>query len=76
MGLRPQGDENAFCPRPLSHGSAALTLCHLDRTYPDFLPRCTGQGRCAPFFEERRMMFANATHSYRKSGGAQWRDLC
>jgi hypothetical protein len=27
MGLRPtQGDENAFCPRPLSHGSAALTL--------------------------------------------------
>jgi hypothetical protein len=25
MGLRPtQGDENAFCPRPLSHGRGAL----------------------------------------------------
>jgi hypothetical protein len=27
MGLWPaKGDENAFCPRPLSHGSAALTF--------------------------------------------------
>jgi hypothetical protein len=25
---------------------------------------------CAPFFKERRMMFANATNFYRKSGGA------
>jgi len=31
---------------------------------------------CAPFFKERRMMFANATNFYRKSGAAQWRDLC
>jgi hypothetical protein len=31
---------------------------------------------CAPFFKERRMMFANATNVYRKSGAAQWRDLC
>jgi len=30
---------------------------------------------CAPFFKERRMMFANATNFYRKSGVAQWRDL-
>ena len=30
---------------------------------------------CAPFFKERRMMFANATNVYRKSGAAQWRDL-
>jgi hypothetical protein len=25
---------------------------------------------CAPFFKERRMMFANATNFYRKSGEA------
>jgi hypothetical protein len=31
---------------------------------------------CAPFFKERRMMFASATNLYRKSGEAQWRDLC
>jgi hypothetical protein len=30
----------------------------------------------APFFKERRMMLANATNFYRKSGAAQWRDLC
>ena len=29
----------------------------------------------APFFKERRMMLANATNFYRKSGAAQWRDL-
>jgi hypothetical protein len=26
---------------------------------------------CAPFFKERRMMFANVTNFYRKSGVAQ-----
>jgi hypothetical protein len=30
---------------------------------------------CASFFKERRMMLANATNSYRKSGVAEWRDL-
>jgi hypothetical protein len=30
---------------------------------------------CAPFLKERRMMFANVTNFYRKSGVAQWRDL-
>jgi hypothetical protein len=30
---------------------------------------------CAPFFKEGRMMFANATNFYRKSGVAKWRDL-
>jgi hypothetical protein len=30
---------------------------------------------CAPFLKERRMMLANATNFYRKSGVAQWRDL-
>jgi hypothetical protein len=38
-----------------------------DRAYPDFLPRGTAY---APFFQERRMMFANATNFYRKSGVA------
>ena len=78
MGLRPtQGDEKTPSvrgrspmgapPSPLSSRPKRTRIsCHaaLDRA------------RCAPFFEERRMMFANATHSYRKSGGAQWRDLC
>jgi hypothetical protein len=29
----------------------------------------------APFFNERRILFASATNFYRKSGGAEWRDL-
>jgi hypothetical protein len=29
----------------------------------------------APFFKERRMMFANATNFHRKSGAAERRDL-
>jgi hypothetical protein len=41
-----------------------------DRAYPDFLPRATGQDAYAPFSKERRMMFANANHFYRKSGVA------
>src|SRR6266851_5515982 len=31
---------------------------------------------CAPFFKERRILFASATNFYRKSGGAERRDLC
>ena len=30
----------------------------------------------APFFKERRILFASATNFYRKSGGAERRDLC
>ncbi len=30
---------------------------------------------CAALRKESRMKFANATKFYRKSGGAQWRDL-
>jgi hypothetical protein len=30
----------------------------------------------APFFKERRIQFASATNFYRKSGGAERRDLC
>src|SRR6266849_5265376 len=31
---------------------------------------------CAPFFKEGRILFASATNFYRKSGGAERRDLC
>jgi hypothetical protein len=31
---------------------------------------------CAVFLKENRMMVINATVLDRKSGGAQWRDLC
>jgi hypothetical protein len=41
----------------------------------DFLPRNTGQAAYAPSFKKRRMMFANATNLYRKSGVAERRDL-
>jgi hypothetical protein len=35
--------------------------------YPDFVPRGTVKIAYAPFFKERRMMFASATNFYRKS---------
>ena len=38
------------------------------RAFPNFLPRCTRQGTCAPFRKERRMKFAEATETHRKSG--------
>jgi hypothetical protein len=56
----------SFGNRPLPHHSPPLFViptrisCYaaLDTT------------ACAPFFKERRMMFANATNINRKSGGA------
>ena len=43
---------------------------------PNFLLRCTEQGRvCAFLLKERRMMFDNATNLYRKFGVAERRDL-
>jgi hypothetical protein len=54
-------------PSPLSSRPKRTRIsCH---AAPD-------KAACAPFFKERRMMFANATKVYRKSGVAQWRDLC
>ena len=48
-----------------------LVEMFFDRAYPDFLPRSTWTGtRMRLSFKERRMMFANATHFYRKSGVA------
>jgi hypothetical protein len=41
--------KNALCPRPLSHGSAALTFVISTEAYPDFLPSSTGQGRVCAF---------------------------
>jgi hypothetical protein len=50
MGLRPtQGDEKRLLPRPLSHGSVALTFVISTEAYPDFLPRGTGQDRVCAF---------------------------
>src|SRR5579859_3429518 len=43
---------------------------------PNFLLRCTEQGRvCAFLLKERRMMLYNATNLYRKFGVAERRDL-
>jgi hypothetical protein len=54
-------------PSPLSSRPKRTRIsCH---AAPD-------KAACAPFFKERRMMFANATNFYRKSGAAQRRDLC
>jgi hypothetical protein len=39
----------AFCPRPLSHGSVALTFVISTEANPDFLPRGTGQDRVCAF---------------------------
>ena len=50
MGLRPtQVMKNAFCPRPLSDGSVALTFVISTEANPDFLPRGTGQDRVCAF---------------------------
>jgi hypothetical protein len=87
--------KNAFCPRPLSHGTAPLTfvistgakrsgeisvltpflgMFSTERTRISY-DAALDKTAYAPFFKERRMMFANATNVYRKSGVAQWRDL-
>ena len=48
-----------------------------DRSVPGFpaTQHPPDKAACAPFFKEGRMMFANATNFYRKSGVAKWRDL-
>jgi hypothetical protein len=68
--------KNAFCPRPFSHGSVALTFVISTEAYRISCHAAPDETAGAPFFKERRMMFANATNFYRKSGAAQWRDLC
>jgi hypothetical protein len=45
----PKVMKNAFCPRPLSHGSVALTFVISTEANPDFLPRGTGQDRVCAF---------------------------
>jgi hypothetical protein len=54
----------------------AQQICHLDRSVPGFpaTQHWTRQ-RVRLSLKERRMMLANATNFYRKSGVAQWRDL-
>jgi hypothetical protein len=57
-------------------GSAALPFVISTGAHPDFLPRSLDKTARAPFFKERRIQFASATNFYRKSGGAERRDLC
>jgi len=52
------------------NGSAALPLCHPERTRI-FCHAAQDRATCAPFSKERRMKFANATKFNRKSGGAE-----
>ena len=43
---------------------------------PDFLYAAPDTTTCAAFSKESRMKFANATKINRKSGVAQWREIC
>jgi hypothetical protein len=85
MGRRPtQGDEKRLQSeatllskrRPLPW-KRRPHLCHLDRSEPGFpATRHRTRPRVRLSLKERRMKFANATNFNRKSGAAQWRDLC
>jgi hypothetical protein len=65
-GSRPATELSSRLPRRAVGPERTRISCHaaLDKTAR------------APFLKERRMMFANATNFHRKSGVAQWRDLC
>src|SRR5271155_4324605 len=78
MGLLPtQGDEKRllysdYCsleapPSPLSSRPERTRI-----SYFALLATTT----CAALLKESRMQIIKATGLYRKSGGAQWRDLC
>ncbi len=75
--LRPTHGEKNSTMRSALPWKLRPQLCHLDRSVPGFpATRHRTRPRVQPCFKERRMMFANATNFYRKSGAAQWRDLC
>jgi hypothetical protein len=44
-----KGMKNAFYVATTFHGSATLPFVIPTGAYPDFLPRCTGQGRVCAF---------------------------
>jgi hypothetical protein len=50
MGLWPtQGDEKRLGPATTFYATVALSFVISTEAYPDFLPRCTGQGRVCAF---------------------------
>jgi hypothetical protein len=77
MGLRStQGYEKRLGPATTPYRTATLSLSSRPKRTRISCHAAPDKTACAPFFKERRMMFANATNFYRKSGAAQWRDLC
>jgi hypothetical protein len=76
MALRPtQGDEKQV-PQPLSLKAPPSPLSSRPkRTRISYLAELTGTTDAA-LRRESRTSFINATTLNRKSGGAQWRDLC
>ena len=77
MGLGPpKVMKSSFCSATTLPGSTALPFVISTEAYPDFLLRAAGYATCAVLLKESRMQIINATDLDRKSGGAQWRDLC
>ena len=71
MGLRPtEGDEKRLVPATTLYGIVTLSLSSRPERTRISCHAAPDKTACAPFFEERRMMFANATNFYRKSGVA------
>jgi hypothetical protein len=56
--------------------TAALSFVISTGAYPDFLLHAASDNHVCGFPQENRMILINATALDRKSGGAQWRDLC
>jgi hypothetical protein len=77
MGLRPtQGDEKRLLSRPLSLETPSSPLSSRPKRTRISYHAELAASTYAPFRRERRMRIANANKLDRKSGGAQWRDLC
>jgi hypothetical protein len=77
MGPRPTyEDENGFYSATSLPASAALPFVISTGAHPDSCLAPLDKTARAPFFKERRILFASATNFYRKSGVAERRDLC
>jgi hypothetical protein len=71
------GPGPALCPATTLPGSDTLSFVISTEAYPDFLrSRALATTTYAAFRRERRTKFASASKFYRKSGGAERRDLC
>jgi hypothetical protein len=71
-----QGDEKRLCPATTFYGTVALSFVISTEATRISCHAALDMTTCAAFFKESRMKFANATKLNRKSGVAQWRDLC